>query len=64
MNATARREVEINSWVGDTGCRIQTTPEDKSINSTRMVIVVMLVKGPNDLLMGDKAGWMETGLKG
>ena len=64
MNATQRREVKINSRVDNTGNRIQTTSEDKSISTTRMVIMVMLIKGLSDLLMGNKAGWMETGLKG
>ena len=50
------KRVEVNSRVGSTGKIIQTTPAVKSADSTGMEIVVMLVKGFSDLLMGDKAG--------
>ena len=56
MNATLRKGVEVNSRVGNTGSRIQTTPEGKSICSTEMVIMVMRLKGFFDLLMEDKTG--------
>ena len=41
MNTTLRKGVEVNSRVGNTGSRIQTTPEGKSICSTEMVIMVI-----------------------
>ena len=64
MNATLRKGVEVNSRVGNTGSRIRITPEGKAIYSTKMVIMEMLLRGFSDLLVGYKAGWMETGSKG
>ena len=64
MNATLRKGVEVNSRVGNTGSRIRITPEGKAICSTEMIIMEMLLIGFSDLLVGDKAGWMETGSKG
>ena len=64
MNVTLRKRVEVNSRVGNSGSRIRITPEGKAICRTEMVIMEMLLRGFNDLLLGDKAGWMETGSKG
>ena len=66
MNATSRKGARVNSRVGNTGSRIRITPEGKSTCSTKMVMVIMeiLLRGFNDLLVGDKAGCMETRSKG
>ena len=55
--------MEINGGEDNINNKIKTTLGDKTINNPREVIMVILVRGSKDNLIGDNAGRKEIGLK-